>query len=111
MNVGGKMTENKIEIDLDEITKYMDELKQAKAKFEFDLKQVNAEIEKTEKILESLLEQLKVDEMLHGVYRFGWKTTTKRTFDQKKFKTDNPEVYEQYKTEKQYKNFEFKINN
>lgn len=103
------MTEQKIEIDLDKITNYMDELKQAKAKCEFDMKQVNAEIEKQEKILQALLNNVGVNEMTHGIYSFGWKITQRKSFDQSKFKTENPDLYEKYKTQKESKSFEFKV--
>jgi len=103
------MTEQKIEINLDEMTNYMDELKKAKAKTEFDLKQINAEIEKQEKILEALLEQTGVNEMTHGIYSFGWKITQRKSFDQTKFKSENPDLYEKYKIQKESKSFEFKI--
>lgn len=99
----------KIEINLEGITQYIDELKQTKAKTEFDLKQINAEIEKQEKVLQSFLEQEGVEEMTFGVYRFGWKITKRNIFDQKNFKNDNPELYEKYISEREYKNFEFKV--
>lgn len=103
--------ENKTnELNLDDITSYMDELKKARAEQAFNLKLLDEEIKKTEIKLETILQMSGADEVIHGIYRFGYKTTTKTLFNQAEFKKDNPELFEKYKTEKTYKNFDFKIN-
>jgi hypothetical protein len=103
-----KMT--KIEIDLDEITKQMDELKDTKARLEFELKMTKEEIEKNELKLIALLNQTGVDEMQFGVYSFGLKITKRKAFDQKLFGSDYPDLLDKYKVEKESEKFEFKIN-
>ena len=102
------MIENEIKID--DIVQYMDDLKKAKAELSFNLKQVEKEIKKNELILESFLNKLDVNEVVHGVYTFGWKYTTRTVFDQERFKKENPKLYEEFKTEKEYKSFDFKVN-
>lgn len=100
----------KIEIDLNEITQRMDELKDAKARYSFELKQVEKEIEKEELKLIALLDKVGTNTMDFGCYSFGWKVTTRRAFDQKLFGQENPELLEKYKVEKENRVFEFKIN-
>lgn len=99
-----------LEINLDEITQEMSELKDAKARYKFELDNIEKEIEKKELVLVALMERMGVDEMTHGVYRWGWKNATRTAFDQKLFSTDNPELFEKYKTTKESQRFEFKIN-
>ena len=101
---------NKIEINLDEITKQMDELKDTKARLKFELDAIEKEIEKNELKLIAVIDKMGVDNMQHGVYSFGWKTTNRTAFDQKKFSSENPDLYEKYKTTKENQKFEFKIN-
>lgn len=110
-NYGGiENMENKIEIDLEAITQRMDELKDAKARYTFELKQVEKEIEKEELKLIALLEQTGTDSMDYGCYTFGWKMTVRNAFDQKLFGQDYPDLLAKYKVAKENKVFEFKIN-
>ena len=77
---------SKIEIDLDVITDTMDNLKKEKARLEFDLKEVNKEIEKYELQLIALLGQMKVREMDYKCYSFGLKEISRTALDQKYLK-------------------------
>lgn len=101
---------NKVEIDLEAITQRMDELKDAKARYTFELKQVEKEIEKEELKLIALLDQTGTDSMDYGCYTFGWKMTVRNAFDQKLFGQDYPDLLAKYKVAKENKVFEFKIN-
>lgn len=99
-----------VEIDLEAITQRMDELKDLKARYDFELKQVEKEIETLELKLIAVLDQTGADSMDFGCYTFGWKVATRKAFDQKLFGQDYPDLLEQYKIEKENKKFEFKIN-
>ena len=48
--------------------------------------------------------------MQYGVYTFGLKTSKRTAFDSKLFQEKNPEIYEQFKTTKEYEIFSFKVN-
>lgn len=98
------------DIDLDLLTQEMDDLKDNEARLKFELKNIEKEIEKRQMIFENILRQSGVDSMDYGVYSFGWKTTTCKRFNQKKFGEDHPDMLEQYKTESSNSKFEFKIN-
>lgn len=100
----------KIEINLNEITSKLDELKDAQARCKFELKNVEKEIEKEELKLIALLDKTQCETMDYGVYSFGWKTTTRKVFDQKLFGQENPDLLEKYRIEKENRVFEFKIN-
>lgn len=100
----------KIELDLDAITQHLDELKDARARYKFELNNVEKEIEKEELKLIALLDKAGVDEMQHGIYSWGWKITTRNAFDQQLFSSENPELFEKYKLIKENKKFDFKIN-
>lgn len=100
----------KVEIDLKEITENMYQLKDTKARLEFELKQVEREIEKNELKLVVLLEKSNIDSMDYNEYSFGWKETTRKAFDQKLFNQKHPDLFEEFKIEKVNKKFEFKIN-
>ena len=101
---------NKIEIDLDAITKRRDELADLKARYSFELKQVEKEIETLDLQLIALLNQTGVESMDYGTYTFGWKTTQRTAFDQKLFGEQYPDLLSQFKVTKENRVFNFKIN-
>ena len=101
---------NKIEIDLDSITARRDELMDLKARYSFELKQVEKEMEKLDLQLIALLDQTGTESMDYGTYTFGWKTTNRTAFDQKLFGQDYPELLAKYKIAKENRVFDFKIN-
>ena len=83
MKGANKMTEELQNVDLKELTLRMDELKDAKARLDFELKQVEKEIEKIELQLANVLEKAEVESMDFGVYSFGWLEKSRRPFSQK----------------------------
>ena len=99
-----------VTINLDEITAQMDELKDAKARYEFELKKVKEEIEKRELQLVALLNQMGVDEMQHGIYSFGIKIKQRTSLDQKYLKENFKDIAEKCTFTKESESFEFKIN-
>ena len=101
---------SKVEIDLEEITKRRDELMDLQARYKFELKQVEKEMETLDLKLIALLDQTGTDEMQYGTYKFGWKMTVRNAFDQKLFGQDYPDLLAKYKIAKENKVFEFKIN-
>lgn len=100
----------KVEIDLKELTKQMDDLKDLEARLKFDLKNTEKEIEKIELQLQALLNQADVESMDFGIYSFGWVTKTRKAFSQKAFGQVYPDLLEKFKIETENKSFEFKIN-
>ena len=100
---------SKIEIDLDVITDTMDNLKKEKARLEFDLKEVNKEIEKYELQLIALLGQMKVKEMNYKSYSFGLKEVSRTAIDQKYLKEHYSDIAEKCTFTKTSERFEFKI--
>lgn len=98
-----------MDIDLEKITERMDELKDVQARLKFELKQTEKEIEKYELQLQAVLTSSGVNEMQYGNYIFGWKEIRKKTFDQKLFSIDYPDLFNVYKTEKKSQTFDFKI--
>lgn len=100
---------SKIEIDLDVITDTMDNLKKEKARLEFDLKEVNKEIEKYELQLIALLGQMNVREMNYKSYSFGLKEISRTALDQKYLKEHYSEIAEKCTFTKKSEKFEFKI--
>lgn len=97
------------EINIEQLTKELDELKDAKARYNFELKQVEKQIEERESILGLFLKQNKLENFIHGRYEFYFKEYSRTAFDQKAFQTDYPELYAKYKTAKTSERFEFKI--
>ncbi len=100
----------KIEIDLDAITKEMDELKDSKARYEFELKKIKEEIEKRELQLTALLSQQGINEMQYGIYSFGLVTKQRTALDQKYLKENFADIAAQCTFTKETENFVFKIN-
>jgi hypothetical protein len=47
---------------------------------------------------------------MHGIYRFGWQTTTRTALDQKYLKEHFSDIAQQCTFTKESKNFVFKIN-
>lgn len=100
----------KITIDLEQITADLDLFKQEKARLFFELRNIEKEIEKREMQLAVVLQQADVDEMQYGLYSFGWKISKRKSFDQRLFKEQQPELFEKYYLEKENKKLDFKIN-
>ena len=100
---------SKIEIDLDVITDTMDNLKKEKARLEFDLKEVNKEIEKYELQLIALLGQMNVKSMDYKGYSFGLKEISRTALDQKYLKEHYSDIAEKCTFTKTSERFEFKI--
>ena len=105
------MTEKDLQsVDLKELTLRMDELKDAKARLDFELKQVDKEIEKIELQLANVLENAGVESIDFGVYSFGWVEKTRKAFSQKAFAQVYPDLLEKFKLETTTRKIEFKIN-
>lgn len=101
---------NKIEIDLDAITKRRDELKDLEARYKFELKQIEKEAETLDLQLIALLQQTGVESMDYGTYTFGWKTTVRNALDQKYLKEHYEDVFNACYLKKENRTFQFKIN-
>lgn len=100
---------SKVEIDLDVLTDELDQLKDQKARYNFELKQIDKEIEKREMALGLFLKQNKLENLIHGRFEFGFKEYTRTAFDQQAFKADHEELYNKYKLPKTSERFEFKV--
>lgn len=100
---------NKIEIDLGKITSELDQIKQDIARYKFEINNLDKEKEKREMQLAALLGQMDVKSMDYGSYTFGFKEYKRTAFDQKKFKSENPEMFEKYYIPKVTERFEFKL--
>lgn len=105
-----KMTEELQSIDLKELTERMDVLKDQKARLDFELKQVDKEIEKIELELANVLEKADIQSMDFGVYSFGWVEKSRKAFSQKAFGQVYPDLLEKFKVETVTRKLEFKIN-
>lgn len=104
------MTEELQNVDLKELTKQMDELKDMEARLKFELKNTQADIEKIELELKNVIDKAGVESMDFGIYSFGWVTKTRKAFSQKAFGQVYPDLLEKFKIETESKTFEFKIN-
>lgn len=100
---------NKIEIDLDAITKRRDELMDLEARYKFELKQVTKEMEQLDLQLIALLNQTGTDEMTYGTYKFGWVTKSRTALDQKYLKEHYADIAAQCTFTKENRTFEFKL--
>ena len=101
---------NKIDVELNELTKQMDYLKDQEARLDFELKQTKKEIEKIEIQLATVLDCAGVESMDFGVYSFGWETKTRVAFNQKAFGQMYPDLLEKFKLPSESKKIKFKIN-
>lgn len=101
---------NKIEIDLDAITKRRDELMDLDARYKFELKQVAKEMEQLDLQLIALLNQTGTEEMQYGTYKFGWVVKSRTALDQKYLKEHYADIAQKCTFTKESKNFDFKIN-
>lgn len=109
-NYGGEENMNKIEIDLDAITKRRDELADLKARYSFELKQVEKEIETLDLQLIALLNQTGVESMDYGCYRWEYKDIQRTALDQKMLKEKYIDVFNDCYLTKTSKKFNFSIN-
>lgn len=98
-----------IKIDLEQITRELDTLKDDQARYKFELKQIEKEIEKRELQLAAFTKQKGVNEMQYKGYTFGFKISTRTAFDQKLFKESHEDLYNQFKTTKEKEDFYFKL--
>lgn len=98
------------DVNLEELTLKMDELKDLEARLKFDLKNTQEEIEKIELQLQNVIEKAGVSNMDYGVYTFGWEVKKRKAFSQKAFGQVYPDLLEKFKLETETKSFVFKIN-
>ena len=92
------------------LLEYINEKKKEAAKVEFDLKQLNQDIEEAQLLLKRHLEENKKDVMECGVYSYGWKITTSNRFNQKLFGEEHPDLLEKYKLPTETRKFQILIN-
>ena len=97
-------------VNLEELTQKMDDLKDLEARLKFDLKNTQEQIEKLELQLQNIIEKAGVDSMDYGVYTFGWEVKKRKAFSQKAFEQVYPDLLEKFKLETETKKFVFKIN-
>lgn len=98
-----------LEQQLTEAVTTMDVLKQEKARLEFELKNIDSQIDRQRLFLENVLSNLGIDNMQFKGFTFGWKTIKSNRFNQKLFAEDYPQLLEQYKKEVVNSRFEFKV--
>lgn len=98
------------DVNLEELTLKMDELKDLEARLKFDLKNTQEQIEKVELQLQNVIEKAGVNNMDYGVYTFGWEVKKRKAFSQKAFEQVYPDLFEKFKLETETKKFVFKIN-
>ena len=96
----------------EEMNQTVDEMLQVKdliAQHKFELKRLEQQEELLNIKLIGYLKKMNVEEMMLPNCHFGMKTKSRTAFDQKLFSTENPELFEKYKTTKETDYFEFKI--
>ena len=96
----------------DEINQVVDEMLQVKdliAQHKFELKRLEQQEELLNIKLIGYLKKMIVDEMMLPNCHFGMKTKSRTAFDQKLFATENPDLFNKYKSTKETEYFEFKI--
>lgn len=99
----------KVNIDLDLIIDEIDAIKKDIKRYQFEIKQLEPELEKRQAKLVSFLGQLDVKEMQHKNYVFGFKTSSRTAFDQKLFAEEHKDLYEKYKITKEKEDFYCKL--
>lgn len=70
---------------------------------------LNQELDEIDKYLKGQMNDRGLDELTlfdeDRVYKMSYKSINKNSFDTKKFKKDNPDMYEKYLNESSYKRF------
>lgn len=95
--------------DLTALTDEMISVKDAIARYKFELKQLEKQKEQLDIKLIRVLKENEVNEMNLGNCHFYLKTKTRTAFDQSLFKEENPELFEKYYLTKESEVFEFKL--
>lgn len=95
--------------DLTALTNEMISVKDAIARYKFELKQLEKQKEQLDIKLIRVLKENEVNEMNLGNCHFYLKTKTRTAFDQSLFKEENPELFEKYYITKESEAFEFKL--
>lgn len=85
----------------------MDELTTQELELKNQLKVIEKEKEKYEFQMKEILEQKKKDIITCGYWSFGWDIKQRTAFDQSLFKEKHPDLYEEFKTTKETKKFQF----
>ena len=99
-----------MDIDLQQITNDLDYHKDQKARLQFELKQVEKQIERLELTLIAVLNQADVQEMNFANYTFGLKTQQRTALNQQLLKEKYRDIYDKcYETTESQKFF-FKVN-
>lgn len=95
--------------DIESLTESMIQIKDAIARYKFELKQLEKQKEQLDLKLIKVLKENDVNEMNLGNCHFYLTTRTRRAFDQSLFKEENPELFEKYYLTKESEVFEFKL--
>ena len=85
----------------------MNELVDDELELKRQLKDVEKKKDEIQYQMEQLLLEKKQDVITVGYWSFGWDYKKRTAFDQKAFKEKHPDLYEEFKTEKEYKSFQF----
>lgn len=104
-----KIMENatNFEEEIQALVSIMYELTIKRLDLENDLKLLKQEIEKYEFRMQEILKEQNKEIITCGYWSFGWKTGRRTVFDQKKFKEEYPNLYEEFKTTNETKRFCF----
>ena len=100
----------KNDVDLESLTAQMDDVKDTIARLKYELKEAEKKESKLQLVFESLLTNLNVEEMTHGIYSWGFVEKTTNRLNQGKIKEDYPDVYQACYLPSTSKTFKFKIN-
>lgn len=98
-----------MEKDLNQITEQMDELKDTKARLQFELKQVEKQIERCELTLIEVVNQAGVEEMEYNGYTFGLKTLQRKALDQQMLKENYKDIFDKCYHVTESQKFYFKV--
>ena len=72
-----------------------------------ELKQIQKKKDEVQFEMEKILEQEKQEVITCGYWSFGWDVKQRTAFDQKLFKEAHPKLYEEFKTTKEIRTFQF----
>ena len=95
------------DVNIQALIDVMNQLTDEELRLKNELKQIEKKKDEVQFEMERVLEEENKEVITCGYWSFGWQVKNRTAFDQKLFKEKHPDLYEEFKTTKEVKTFQF----
>lgn len=95
------------DVNIQALIDVMNQLTDEELRLKNELKQIEKKKNEVQFEMERVLEEENKEVITCGYWSFGWSVKNRTAFDQKLFKEKHPDLYEEFKTTKEIRSFNF----